>query len=132
MFFFVLGCLTALLLKISLLWRIHEYFKQKSAINSGKIASMVEKISIELEQLRRQQVDWISIRELQRITVEPRQFELWNRALKYLEENDHRYLFGIKNIKSEDLQIIFTKSNGERINGRFESSAHPSSRSLQL
>lgn len=109
-FFAVLGFTTVFSIFLSLGWTIFQFVINFFRKRQERITIMTNKINRTLENMKNENVFWVSLRKLQQITAEPHQLNDWNKAMKYIEENDHRYLFGVKNIKDMDVKVVFTSN----------------------
>ena len=118
-FFAVLGFITVFAIFLLLTWTVFQLVRSSFRKRQERTTNMTNKIINTLESMKNEKVFWVSLRKLQQITAEPHQKYDWKKAMKYIENNDHRYLFGVKNIKNEDLKVVFTSNpQGKLIDGQ--------------
>lgn len=115
-FFAVLGFITVFAALLLLGWTTFKVLRNILRKRQEKIAYMTNKINRTLQNMKNDKVLWVSLRKLQQITAEPHELNDWNKAIKYIENNDHRYLFGVKNVDNMDVKVVFTSNpRGELI-----------------
>ena len=115
-FFAVLGFITVFAALLLLGWTTFKVLRNILRKRQEKIGYMTNKINRTLQNMKNDKVLWVSLRKLQQITAEPHELNDWNKAIKYIENNDHRYLFGVKNVDNMDVKVVFTSNpRGELI-----------------
>jgi hypothetical protein len=87
---------------------LYALFQQFKSRDQRKTTTMVNKIIEKVEEQKMNAVDWISVKELKELAPEFRKTKRWENGLKYLEDVDLRYRFGMKEVNGEEHKIIYT------------------------
>lgn len=84
------------------------------SIRRNDAKNVVNKIIEKIEELKLNKIEWITENELRKMSAMFEKTKRWEKGLKYLEDVDLRYRFGVKRINNEDHKIIYTDmTNGE-------------------